>query len=141
MIDNTIYDGNLASEADPEFTDNTYGAGTNVFIGMQIRGGFARRALLQFDISQIPPGSTINSITLTIDINRAGDSALYTISVTNNDTGACPSTTFNLAVTGSDTNAESVSLMLYLTKANNVGVMIMLNRLLRDWGDGASVSI
>jgi hypothetical protein len=32
--------------------------------------------------------------------------------------------------------AESVSLMLYLTKANNVGGMIMLNRLLRDWGEG-----
>ena len=40
-----------------------------------------------------------------------------------------------------DAIVESASLTLYMTKANNVSGMIMLNRLIDDWGEGASVSI
>ncbi|UCH82231.1 MAG: DNRLRE domain-containing protein [Nitrospiraceae bacterium] len=40
-----------------------------------------------------------------------------------------------------DAFIESASLTLYMTKANNVSGMIMMNRLLQDWGEGASISI
>jgi spore coat protein A len=73
IMDNTIYDGFLDTENDPEFKDNTCGGGEEAFIGTQRRGGFARRALLQFDFSSIPTGSVINSVSLTIDISRSGD--------------------------------------------------------------------
>ena len=35
---------------------------------------------------------------------------------------------------------KDASLMLYMTKANNINRVITLHRLLRDWGEGASVS-
>jgi spore coat protein A len=75
LMDNTIYEGTLASEPDTDFEDNTCGAGPNAISG--VTGGqvtFIRRALLKFDIAgEIPAGSTINSVILTIDINRSGD--------------------------------------------------------------------
>jgi spore coat protein A len=70
--DTTIYQG-----TDPvtleDFEDNSCGAGTGLFSGVT-NDGFMRRALLKFDIAgTIPPGAVINSVTLTIDVNRSGD--------------------------------------------------------------------
>jgi spore coat protein A len=52
------------------------------------------------------PSVTINPTAQ--DITTDGGSALYTVSVTNNDTGACDATTFNLFVTDSDTGVNFV---------------------------------
>ena len=70
--DNTIYQGTDPTQADPNFEDNTCGAGTNLFSG-ETNDGLLRRALLRFDIAgAIPAGSTINSVTLTVTVNRSG---------------------------------------------------------------------
>ena len=59
--DNTVY-----SEAN--FLSN--GAGDYVFAGKN-GGGLPRRALLKFDLWRIPPGSTINSVSLRMYMSRA----------------------------------------------------------------------
>jgi len=64
IIDNTIAE---------DFPDNSSGDCNSIFSG-NTDNGFARRALLQFDIAAaIPPGSTINSVTLTMHITRGGN--------------------------------------------------------------------
>ena len=64
IIDNTIAE---------DFPDNSSGDCNSIFSG-NTDGGFARRALLQFDIAAaIPPGSTINSVTLTMHVTRGGN--------------------------------------------------------------------
>jgi|GEM_PF-168624 len=79
--DNTIYQGTDATQADPNFEDNSCGAGTNLFAG-QTNNGLLRRALLRFDIAgQIPAGSTINSATLTVTVNRAGGNVPQTMTI------------------------------------------------------------
>jgi spore coat protein A len=73
-MDTSIYQG-----TDPVtgvvFENNSCGAGP-LFSGVTA-DGFLRRALLKFPISQdeggpVPPGSVINSLTLTINVERAG---------------------------------------------------------------------
>ena len=71
VMDTTIYQGTdpLTLEL---FEDNSCGAGTNLFSGMTA-DMFLRRALVKFPISQaeggpIPPGSVINSVTVTVDV-------------------------------------------------------------------------
>lgn len=58
---------NTLIEDDPNFSN---GAGSNVFIGA-IGSGGARRALLKFDLTAIPPGAHITNATLRFVINRA----------------------------------------------------------------------
>jgi spore coat protein A, manganese oxidase len=74
-MDNTIYQGVDPVTAE-NFELNSCGAGTNLFAGVT-NDGLLRRALLKFDIVQpngpLPAGSTINSVTLHIDVNRSGD--------------------------------------------------------------------
>jgi spore coat protein A len=66
--DNTMYE---------DFPDNSCGIGTGLFIGTNDQApapGFPRRALVQFDIAgNIPSGSIINSVALTMNSNRSGD--------------------------------------------------------------------
>jgi spore coat protein A len=78
--DNTIADG-----VDPgsleDFRDNSSGACEDVFSG-NTNDGFARRALLQFDVAgNVPAGSTINSVTLTLVVNRSGDNQSATMTL------------------------------------------------------------
>jgi spore coat protein A len=70
--DTTIYQG-----VDPltgeNFEVNSCGAGSNFFVG-NTNDGLQRRTLVSFDIAAaVPAGSTINSVTLTMEINRSGD--------------------------------------------------------------------
>ena len=58
--DTTIY-----SESGAE----SNGAGDHVFAG-RTRDGLTRRALLRFDVSSIPAGSTIKGVTLTLHLSR-----------------------------------------------------------------------
>ncbi len=58
--DNTIF-SNLPN--------NSNGAGDNFFSGA-IASGPARRALLMFDLSLIPPGSTVTAVGLSLEMNR-----------------------------------------------------------------------
>ncbi|WP_018411285.1 DNRLRE domain-containing protein [Methyloversatilis thermotolerans] len=51
--------------------DRASGSGAFLFIG-SIASGEARRALLRFDLSGIPPGSTIQAASLRLVVNRAG---------------------------------------------------------------------
>jgi spore coat protein A len=70
--DNTIADGVDPGSAE-DFKDNSSGACEYVFSGTTA-DGFARRALLQFDVAgNVPAGSTINAVTLTLTVNRSGD--------------------------------------------------------------------
>ena len=65
--DNTVAEG--------DFPDNSSGACDSIFAG-NTDNSFARRALMRFDVgAQIPPGSIINSVTLTLDITRGGNNA------------------------------------------------------------------
>jgi hypothetical protein len=45
------------------------GAGSGVFVGRTL-GGLRRRALLRFDLGALPPGTTINSATLSVHVGR-----------------------------------------------------------------------
>jgi spore coat protein A len=56
------------------------GAGDYVFTGAT-DDGFARRALMRFDISSIPAGSTINSVSLVLYCSRAKQNTAYTTSL------------------------------------------------------------
>ena len=70
--DNTIYQGTDPNTAE-NYELNSSGACEDVFAGTT-NDGFARRALLQFDIGgSVPAGSTVNSVTLTMVVNRSGD--------------------------------------------------------------------
>jgi hypothetical protein len=59
--DNTIY-------SDMSGT-NSNGAGIYLFSGTQSSSGWARRALMQFDLSSIPAGSTVNSASLSLRVS------------------------------------------------------------------------
>ncbi|MDH3510984.1 MAG: multicopper oxidase domain-containing protein [Gammaproteobacteria bacterium] len=79
--DNTIYEGQAGGNPPDNFEDNSCGIGTNIFAGAT-DDGFARRALLKFDIAaQIPAGSTINSVVLTAQVNRERDGAARTMTL------------------------------------------------------------
>ena len=70
--DNSIYDGSVAAGT---LQNNTCGAGPDLFAGTNNRNPpKARRALLAFDIAgNIPPGSVINNVTLTVTLNLTPD--------------------------------------------------------------------
>lgn len=59
--DNTLYEDKLGA------TSN--GAGWHFFAGVTI-SGLVRRGLIHFDVSSIPPGSTIDSVVLTLNMSR-----------------------------------------------------------------------
>ncbi|MCE7973100.1 MAG: hypothetical protein DYG92_02060 [Leptolyngbya sp. PLA1] len=68
--DNTLYESTTGSLSN--------GQGAYVFSGRTSQG-LIRRALLQFDLSLIPAGSTITSATLTLHSEQAQGSATYTL--------------------------------------------------------------
>jgi hypothetical protein len=65
--DNTIYFQSLPSPGSG--TDSSQGAGEAMFVGAS-GAGIVQRGLIAFDLNAIPAGSTINSATLTMDVNR-----------------------------------------------------------------------
>jgi spore coat protein A len=66
-----IEDNTLAED----FPDNSSGACDSIFAGTT-DNNFARRALLWFDVgAQIPPGATINDITLSMAVTRGSNHA------------------------------------------------------------------
>ncbi|MCH2107450.1 MAG: DNRLRE domain-containing protein, partial [Planctomycetes bacterium] len=60
--DNTVYEDTPGT--------NSNGAGIYLFSGTQASVGWARRALIQFDLSGIPAGSTINSASLQLRVSQ-----------------------------------------------------------------------
>lgn len=54
---------------------NSNGAGDGIYVGRvgTNGGGTRRRGLIAFDVSTIPPGSTINSVTLTLEMEQSHD--------------------------------------------------------------------
>jgi len=71
--DNTIAEG--------DFPDNSSGACDSIFVG-NTDNEFARRALMRFDVGeQIPPGSIISSVSLTLSITRGGGNADSTMNL------------------------------------------------------------
>ena len=60
--DNTIYEDAPGT--------NSNGAGIYIFGGTQASNGWSRRALLRFDLSGIPAGSTINSASLSMRVSQ-----------------------------------------------------------------------
>jgi len=57
-----------------ELADNSSGACDSIFSGTTDQGvGTARRALMRFDLSSIPPGSVINSVTLGMSVTRGSN--------------------------------------------------------------------
>jgi spore coat protein A len=89
--DTTIYQGPVPDDVDGLADNNSCGAGSNIIAGTtdigKNGGAFPRRALLKFNVGgQIAPGSIINSVTLTMEINRSGDTvdnemSLYPLTV------------------------------------------------------------
>ncbi|MHC5112089.1 MAG: multicopper oxidase domain-containing protein [Planctomycetota bacterium] len=73
--DTTIYQG-VDPGSGEDFEDNSCGAGVNLFAGVTV-DGFSRRTLLRFDIAgNIPQGSLITSVALSITVNRSGDNQI-----------------------------------------------------------------
>jgi hypothetical protein len=76
VADNTIYEGGITADPTGTFEDNSCGAGPDVFAGKagQNARAFLRRALLRFDIAAaIPAGSSIDGVTLTLNVNLTPD--------------------------------------------------------------------
>ena len=65
--DNTIYFDN--SSGSGSGTNTSQGAGEAMFVGAS-GIPIVQRGLIAFDLNAIPGGSTINSATLTIDVNK-----------------------------------------------------------------------
>lgn len=78
VLDNTIYQN---------VPNNSDGQGPDLYVGaigtMSGFPGSPRRGLLQFDLSSIPPGSTVTSVTLTLKLtlSAAGTSGTTPISL------------------------------------------------------------
>lgn len=66
--DNTLFEEISLTEGCSASTSN--GAGRYLFSGFT-NNGVERRALLHFDLSSIPPGSTVTSAALTLRLNKA----------------------------------------------------------------------
>ncbi len=78
--DTTIYQG-IDPGSGENFEDNSCGAGPELFSGVTA-DGLLRRGLLRFDVAAaVPPGSTINSVELSLLINRSGDNQVATMSL------------------------------------------------------------
>ncbi len=52
-----------------DLTSNSNGAGDGIYAGRTNTGGL-RRGVLAFNLGAIPPGSTINSVTLTLEVTQ-----------------------------------------------------------------------
>ncbi|MFO0856583.1 MAG: DNRLRE domain-containing protein [Phycisphaerales bacterium] len=61
--DNTMYQPSSSTQL-------SNGAGEHMFIG-KTQGGYARRALLQFNLSSIPANATIQEVTLRLNMSRS----------------------------------------------------------------------
>jgi spore coat protein A len=80
IADTTIADG-VDPGSGEDFTDNSSGACDNLFAG-NTSDDFARRALIEFDVAgNVPAGSTINSVTLTVVVNRSGDNQAASMTI------------------------------------------------------------
>jgi spore coat protein A len=67
--DTTIFEGAL-------FEDNSCGGGSGIVSGVT-NDGFRRRALVKFDVAGvIPPGATINSVSLTMTVDQSRAAAI-----------------------------------------------------------------
>ena len=64
--DNTLFEPQLQTEGPVAVNSN--GAGPHVYIGSTISGA-ARRAVIRFDTSSIPPGTVVQSATLSLNLN------------------------------------------------------------------------
>jgi spore coat protein A len=75
--DTTIYQGPVPNDDDGNAENNSCGGGSGIIAGKtdldKHGGSFARRALLKFDISAIPPGSEIKSVELIMNAEATGD--------------------------------------------------------------------
>lgn len=60
--DNTMYEDSPGT--------NSNGSGSYIFAGFQASNGWSRRALLRFDLSAIPAGSTVNSVQLSLYVTQ-----------------------------------------------------------------------
>src|SRR5713226_7796782 len=68
MKDNTLYEDDLGMLSN--------GAGQHMFVGTT-NAGFLRRALIAFDIAgNIPAGSTIQSVALTLNMSKTSGTAI-----------------------------------------------------------------
>jgi len=63
-----------------ELPDNSSGACDRIFAGMTANN-VARRALVQFDLSSIPEGSIINSVTLSMRVDQGGQNQTATMTL------------------------------------------------------------
>src|SRR5262249_23694516 len=73
LIVNPFKDNSLIYSADGSLSN---GAGQGLFAGRTNQGSPTdqRRALFAFDVSSIPSGSIINSVTITLYLDRSSDS-------------------------------------------------------------------
>jgi spore coat protein A len=80
VMDNTIYGGQKGGGNPEDYTINTCGGGSIAFSGLT-NDNFPRRAIVKFDLSSIPAGSTINSVALSIQVDKTKDNQSRTYSL------------------------------------------------------------
>ena len=68
-LDGTLYE--------LEFDDSANGVGSQFFVG-KTSVGWRHRSVLKFDFSSIPAGSTINSVSLSLSLDRAHGGSMAT---------------------------------------------------------------
>jgi hypothetical protein len=68
-LDGTLYE--------LEFDDSANGVGSQFFVG-KTSVGWRRRSVLKFDFSSIPSGSTINSVSLSLSLDRSHGGSMAT---------------------------------------------------------------
>src|SRR5689334_1920183 len=94
--DNTIFsEGDLSN------------AQSGIFAGRTSTGGFMRRGLLQFDISSIPAGATIEDVTLTMNVSKSrfgGNASLHRLT---SDWGEGTSNSFDEGFGAAATNDDA----------------------------------
>ena len=79
VADNTIYS---------DFPSNSNGAGVHIFAGRILNSNDKRRALVKFDISTLPPGSTVTAVSLRLTVNKENSGSIaMTVHRLNNSWG------------------------------------------------------
>lgn len=81
VVLNPVKDNTIFQNSDSGDKEYSCGAGDSIFSG-RTKDGYFRRALLKFDIvGNIPVGATINSVSLSLQINRTQDTAAATMAL------------------------------------------------------------
>jgi len=125
-----------------ELPDNSSGACESIFSGMiaDTPDG-ARRALMQFDLSSIPPGSNINSVTLNMMVTR-GENHVDSTFTLHPNTAAWAEGVEGCGVRGGGQGEPSTGGVTWTTKPGNGGASAStpVNDTMPSWSSATMVN-